>query len=89
VKAKGMVVDRQYYLKSLRTPLINMFLPIVSQGSVADPAKETERLLFEATKRRPWRTKQRIADSPIARAFFKRPAASQEDEARKRAKASQ
>ena len=77
--AKSIVVDRKYYLKSLRTPLINMFMPIVAQkfeNSGAKAAAETERLLFDATKQRPWRfdaalKKASIDKSPLALAFSK------------------
>jgi hypothetical protein len=57
-------VDRKYYLKSLYTPLIRMFLPIVVQlrgtsSSSSMDAKsallEAERILFDITKHRPWR----------------------------------
>jgi hypothetical protein len=89
VVAKSIVVDRKYYLKSLRTPLINMFMPIVAQkfensGEMkGDPkwftdkaAAETERLLFDITKQRPWRfdaalKKASIDKSPLALAFAK------------------
>jgi hypothetical protein len=87
VKSKSIAVDRKYYLKSLRTPLVNMFMPIVAQKYEAGgkmkadtkwytdvAAKETERLLFDVTKRRPWRfdaalRKASIENSPLALAF--------------------
>jgi hypothetical protein len=71
-------VDRKYYLKSLRTPLINMFLPIVSQKHdvegkkdsnewyAAEAAKETETLLFDVTKRRAWKTNAALRSASIA-----------------------
>ena len=31
VRGKSISVDRKYYLKSLYTPMINLFLPIVRQ----------------------------------------------------------
>jgi DNA polymerase delta subunit 1 len=89
VIAKSIVVDRKYYLKSLHTPLINMFMPIVAQkfensGEMnADPKwftkkaeTDTERLLFDITKQRPWRfnaalKKASIDKSPLALAFSK------------------
>ncbi len=78
VKAKSIVVDRRYYLKSLRTPLINMFLPIVAQKHdvegkkdshewyAAQVAKETDHLLFDITKHRAWKTNAASRQASIA-----------------------
>ena len=84
MRAKGIAVDRKYYLKSLHTPLTAMFLPIVRQmrvlaaaADINDPKitlTETERMLFDITKHRPWRQDAAlrgacIANSPLVMAF--------------------
>ncbi len=63
MQTKGIAVDRKYYLKSLYTPLIRMFLPIVVQlrnttttcVDAKNALREAERILFDITKHRLWR----------------------------------
>ena len=96
VRRKGIAVDRKYYLKSLYTPLINLFLPIVRQLRVdKDDEKntlaETERILFDITKRRPWRQDEALkracmANSPLLMAFARQRAAADEEPSSKRRK---
>lgn len=90
VRQKGIVVDRKYYLESLRTPLMNMFLPIMMQRMRnAEAAKrEAERVLFGVTKGRAWRRDAALrqtclANSPLLRAF-----AVQSEQSKKKARPS-
>jgi DNA polymerase elongation subunit (family B) len=96
VRGKGIAVDRKYYLKSLYTPLINLFLPIVRQRredkvDEKNAVAETDRLLFDITKHRPWRQDEALrracmANSPLVMAFARQRASADDEPASKRRK---
>ena len=88
VRAQSIAVDRKYYLKSLQTPLMALFLPIVKQQRqkhsssptiiIDDKAciADTANLLFDITKRRPWKHDAALraacmSNSPLVMAFAK------------------